>query len=258
MHVLILLFFFVESKKSGHLASQEELDSVIDLLSGFPKYGGLPSPATGSGSHPNPEGLPPKHPAAPTATALSASSKAVGGHLGHGPLPPPPLVGPGCGPGAGGFPSHMFSHPPPQLPVDASYNSSLLGSRTHQHRRSDGLIGETLNRANQKTNTWPYRPQQRVPDAPASSAAATMSPYSHSHTGSYDGHVSDAEYSRYLAAVKQMKQNNSQGATGGTANALLAHNSMWSTGDTNFNRSWPVQMFQQEGYVLVNNNAVVF
>ena len=258
MNLLFILsvhhyIFFLESGKGGHLASQEELDSVIDLLSGFPKYGGLPpTAAAGPVTHHNPEGLPPKHPAAPTATALSAASKAVGSHLNHpGPLPPPPPVPPPSGgPGVTGFPTHMFSHPPPQLPVDPSFDSSLLGSRTHQHRRSDGLIGETLNRANQKTNTWPYRPQHRVPDIPPpSTATATMSPYSHAPASAYDGHVTDAEYSRYLAAVKQMKQlqNNSQGAAGGATSALLPQNNMWSTGDNNLNRSWPVRMFPQEG-----------
>lgn len=239
---------FVDNR-AGHIASQEELDSVIDLLSGFPKFGANSSNTASTGGHHNPEGLPPKHPAAPTASALSASSKAVGSHLSHTGLPPSVhSASSSVSPGVANFPSHMFSHPPPQLPIDASYESSLLGSRTHQHRRSDGLIGETLNRANQKTNTWPYRPHQRAADIPPpSNATATMSPYSHSSVGAYDGHVSDAEYARYLAAVKQMKQNSGHAAPGAGASALLPQNNPWSTGDNNPNRAWPLHMFPHDG-----------
>ncbi len=225
---------------------------MIDLLSGFPKFPSSTHAPSSSlsqhGHHGNVDGLPPKHPYAPTATTLSTQSKAVGSHLSHAPPPgahPSPLA-------TAGFPSHMFSHPPPQLPptaaADPSYDPGLLGVRTHQHRRSDGLIGETIHRVNHKTNTWPHRPHRMADAAAASSVNASVGgvPFSQPPVGAYDGHVSDAEYSRYLAAVRHMKQN-SHGGTGGGSNPLLPHNSPWSSGDTNFNRSWPLHMFPQDG-----------
>lgn len=224
---------------------------MIDLLSGIPKLPGPPPASSGVlyTNQYNVDGLPPKHPSAPTATGLSAASKAVGSHLSHA-LPAaahPSRVPPGAGVAAG-FPSHMFNHPPPQLPADLTGHDPsglVAGQRAHQHRRSDGLIGETIQRGSHKTNTWPYRPHQRMPDMTApSTATATLPPYSAPPMSAYDGHISDAEYSRYRAAVKQMKHN-SQAAS--AVGPVLPQNNPWSTGENNLNRSWPLHMFSQDG-----------
>ncbi len=111
-----------------------------------------------------------------------------------------------------------------------------------------------MNRANQKTNTWPYRPQHRAPDYPLVGATgASTLPGSNTlptfppTTGAYDGHTNDAEYSRYLAAVRHMKTNV---PPIGPPNNFPPPNNPWSTGEGSLNRSWPMHMFPQDGYVF--------
>ena len=119
------------------------------------------------------------------------------------------------------------------FPLETTALPQDMGYYRNQHRRSDGLIGETFPRE-QKTNTWPYRPQQR-------SGASDLGTGSMSHTfGAYDGTPVDAEYTRYLAAVKAMKQ-------GQPVHNPMGNQGPWSNGEPGLNRSWPLYMLSSEG-----------
>lgn len=135
--------------------------------------------------------------------------------------------------------SHLNNHQPYPSSND-SHDGDYYGSQSHTyHRRSDGLIGESLGSMREsKTNTWPYRPQNRS----ASLASDISSQFSNTYgAGAYADSVgNDAEYSRFLAAVKQMKHGGSH-----YGNHLPSAQTTWSSVDPNLSRGW--SMFGNDG-----------
>lgn len=240
----------------------EELDVVIDLLSGFPKRNNgsscfhQQSSCVVAAKHAYPGGLPPKHPAPPSASLLPLaclSSKAVGSQLSHSPQSRPAALT------TAAFPSHMFIHPPPPLPNDTAFEQSYIGNVRSNNVPTGNTVPARI--SNQKTNTWPYRLQHKVAtDVPPGGSGLTgsMPPYSH-NAYAYDGaHVSDAEYKRYLAAVKQMKMSHHHTQHNNHHNLLQTTNpwSTPSTQDKSANNSWPRQPTcpTREGYVDIARN----
>ncbi len=205
---------------NGQVATQEELDNVIDFLSG-PKVASMQA---------IPENLPPHSQPGPP-------SRAVGSQLGHNmySTPPPPL-NMGAGDGlARGIYSGLGPEQPEAPPVP-QYRGG------HQHRRSDGgLIAEQLARES-KTNTWPYRPNTRP------SAGVTDYPTPYPTYNTFDGlGGNDLEYSRYLASVvnKQMKQ----GASNSMASMVPPQGPWANAAQVPLNKSWPVNLFNSDGYI---------
>jgi hypothetical protein len=206
----------------GQVATQEELDSVIDFLSGVHKGGGASMQSI------------PENPA-----AQNPMSRAVGSQL---------------------MPQTIFNTPPPPLNMAAGdamgmaldIQSGVYGRRSGQHRRSDGgLMAENV-AADVRTNTWPYRPNPRP--AGADNAMGDFHiPYPTYHT--FDGlGGSDLEYSRYLASVnKQMKQ-----AGGSGLGNMVPPQGPWANatppGSQPLNKSWPHNLFANDGLENATRN----
>ena len=200
----MFVFAGLHGNCQGQVLSQEELDSVIDLLSGWHRP---PMQVI-------PENLPPpplQHPTPPQGKGILDLSSILGNHSAM------------IGATAGSIGDHGF-----------------YGNVNQRQRRSDSLhaLGDVFSSfgSDTRTNTWPSKLQHRA------SFPTEQAGHSPQWFANVDNAAKDYEYWRYLNTVKQLRQGG--GNTNQNNAMFGQHAPWAATAqDAKLNHSWPTHTF---------------